>query len=147
MAIGVGSAEYVSTWGKFRCAYAKNARATTATAHSVEYASGLKAAASGSGLLRHIAKSSPSAYFYQPLFSNFYSPPFEEDRNALLLQGSTLYSSTVEFEAQLVGETVNLTGGSMVINSDLFTAGGFQNYADGSTDYGTITAIGKLTAF
>lgn len=147
MSIAVGSAQYVSTWGKFRCAYAKNARAFTATAHSVEYASGMKAAASGSGLIRHVAKFNPSAYFFQPLFHNLYSPPFDEDRNALLLTGASIYSSTVEFEAQMIGQTVTLTGGTMVINSDLFLAGGTQNYADGSFDYGTITAIGKLTAF
>lgn len=147
MAIAVGSAQYVSTWGKFRCTYAKNSRTTTATAHSVEYSAGMKSAAAGSGLIRHAAKFSPSAYFFQPLFQNFYSPPFEEDRNAMLLTGAGIYSSTVEFESQLIGETVTLTSGSMVINSSLFTAGGFQNYADGSIDYGTIVSIGKLTAF
>jgi hypothetical protein len=147
MAIAVGSAQYVSTWGKFRCTYAKNARAFTNAAHSVEYASGMKSAASGSGLIRHTAKFSPSAYFYQVLFQNSYSPPLEDDRNSMFLTGAGVFSSTTEFEAQLVGQTITLTGGSMTITSDLFTAGGTQNYADGTTDYGTITSIGNLTAF
>lgn len=147
MGVLVGSEEYVSTWAKMRCAYAMNSRAHVATANNVEYLSGLKSAEPGSGLIRHSAKTTLATYFYQPLFFNFYSPSFEEDRNAIYLQGANLYSSTVEFEAELVGQLINLTGGSMTISSALFSSAGFQDYADGSTDYGSITSIGKLTAF
>jgi hypothetical protein len=65
----------------------------------------------------------------------------------MILRPELFKSATVETEAQLIGETITLTGGSMVIDSSLFNSSGSQFYADGSIDYGTITAIGKLTAF
>lgn len=147
MALALGNAVNYSTWGKLRCAYSKNSRDCTVSNYNVTYNSGLKSAASGSGLVRIKHPVSNVSFYRQPNFANFYSIPSEEDRNAIYLTPELFGAATVETEAQLIGETITLTGGSMVINSDLFGTLGFQNYADGSIDYGTITAIGKLTPF
>jgi hypothetical protein len=147
MSIALGSAVNYSTWGKLRCAYSKNSRDCTVSNYNVTYNSGLKSSASGSGLIRIKHPFTNGSFYRQPNFANFYSPPFEEDANAIILTPESFGAATVETEAQLTGETITLTGGSMVINSTLFGSFGTQNYADGSVDYGTITSIGKLTAF
>ena len=140
-----------STWGRFRCAYSKNTpviRDCTVSQHNVTYNSGMKSASDGSGLIRFRSPDNDlTPASWQPDFTNLYSPPLESNSNVMILRPELFKSATVETEAQLIGETITLTGGSMVIDSSLFNSSGSQFYADGSIDYGTITAIGKLTAF
>jgi len=51
---------------------------------------------------------------------------------------------TTEDRDQLIGETVTFTSGSLVIDASAFTSAG---QSTGTPFLGTITAIGKLTAF
>jgi hypothetical protein len=137
-----------STWGKFRCAWCFQENfdyLVAADASSIEYLSGQKATAAGSGLIRW-NRGVQSNINQQPSISSYFSP---STTNRLFLVPSFPATgnaaATEEFEAVMVGETVTMVSGSATINSTLFDSG--IQVLGGSTPYGDITAIGNLTAF
>lgn len=148
MGILVGSAVSVSTWGKFRCAYGRNTSALTISAHSAQYESGFKSAAAGSGLIRINRSTVRSALYYQPTFNNTWTD-IPDNENIIAIFGGSQnvppYPATDEMAAELVGETMTLDNGSVIIASSLMALG-FQ-VEMGPPDLGSVVSIGKLSAF
>ncbi len=150
MSTSVGGSVNYSTWGKLRVAYGLDLSrtGTVIESHNSTYEHGLKAAASGSGLIRYgqTPPGARSTSFNQPVI---YSEPIPNPPGgySLSFQGGTgpnpENAYTVEFKNELLGETITGTGGSVTINNDLFGSG----QADTNPDLGDITAIGKLTVF
>lgn len=150
MSTSIGSSVNYSTWGKLRVAYGLDiARTgTLIQSHNSTYEHGLKAAASGSGLIRYGQKppGSRSTSFNQPVIVSDYIPN-PPGGYSLRFDGGTgpfeEHAYTVEFKNELLGETITGTGGSVTITSALFGVG----QSDTTPDLGDITAIGKLTVF
>jgi hypothetical protein len=147
MATALGASASVSTWGKFRCAWClqdNNNYLATFDTFSVEYLSGQKATAAGSGLIRW-NRGVQGAGFYQPSISNF----FVSGQNRIDIIPSDPITgnraATEEFEAVMVGQTVTMVSGSATISSTLFDSG--QQPIGGSTWYGDAINVGNLTAF
>lgn len=151
MSTSIGTSVNYSTWGKLRVAYGLDiARTgTLIQSHNSTYEHGLKAAASGSGLIRYGQKPPGTRFtsYNQPvIFSDFVpNPPGGYN---LFFNGGTgpleEHAYTVEFKDQLLGETITGTGGSVTITSALFV---YPGQSDTTPDLGDITAIGKLTVF
>lgn len=145
MGVLIGSAGAVSTWGKFRCAWCLQENFDyTATAFNIDYLSGQRATAAGHGFIRW-NRGEQASGDQQPSISNFFGgagnrlflvPSFPATGNG---------AATEEFEADMVGQTVNMTSGSAVIDSTLFDSG--IQVVGGATDYGPITDVGLLSAF
>lgn len=150
MATALGSSASVSTWGKFRCAYGINNAASTISTHDATYTSGFKSASAGSGLIRITTFGARSVFANQPTFKQQFTPAAPPDPAFNLVYifggaGTPSQPATQEVIAELTGETMTLTSGSLVINSGLFTT--FGQTDSTPTDLGPITSIGKLTAF
>lgn len=137
MATALGSGGY-ETWGKFRCVYCLNFFSDyDAYDFSIEYFTGEKASADGSGLIRFPRTVSP-----QPTFSSSFTGI--GGQNFLLLDPV----ATGEFESAMTGETVTLTGGTATIASGLFvgTTAGSQAIG-GTTNWAPVLSVGNMTAF
>ena len=144
----VGSEASVSTWGKFRCAYGLNTSDLTISAHSADYASGLKSAADGSGLIRIDKSTVRSAIYYQPTFNNTWTDIPDNENIIAILGGSQTvpqYPATDEVAEELVGETLSFDNGSVTIASSLMELG--SQIEMGPPDLGSVVSVGKLTAF
>lgn len=137
MATALGTANY-ETWGKFRCAYCLNFNVDLDSyAYSIDYYSGEKASADGSGLIRFPRVTSP-----QPTFASAFTGI--GGQNFLLLDPV----ATGEFESAMTGQTVTLTGGTATISSALFvgTTSGSQAIG-GTTNWSPVLSVGNLTGF
>jgi hypothetical protein len=148
MATALGSSASVSTWGKFRCAWCFDENfdyLPTVDSFSIEYLSGQKATAAGSGLIRW-NRGLQGISLQQPSISSNFSP---STTNRLFLipsfPATGNAAATEEFEAVMVGQTVTMVSGSGTINSTLFDSG--IQVLGGSTPYGDITNVGNLTGF
>lgn len=147
MGVLVGSSALVSTWGKFRCAWAFQENFDyiwSFDTFNIVYLSGQKAIAPGSGLIRW-NRGEQGINFQQPTIGNY----FVSGQNRLDLIPSDPVTgnraATEEFEADMIGQTVNMVSGSATISSTLFDSG--QQPIGGSTPYGDITDVGLLEAF
>ena len=147
MGVLVGSSALVSTWGKFRCAWAFQENFDyiwSFDTFNIEYFSGQKAIAPGSGLIRW-NRGEQGLNFQQPTIVNY----FVSGQNRLDLIPSDPVTgnraATEEFEADMIGQPVTMVSGSATINSTLFDSG--QQPIGGSTPYGDITDVGLLEAF
>ncbi len=148
MSTSIGTSVNYSTWGKLRVAYGLDTArtGTLIQSHNSTYEHGLKAAASGSGLIRYGQKppGSRTTSFNQPVIVSDYIPT---GGYSLRFDGGTgpseEHAYTVEFKNELLGETITGTGGSVTIASAMFGVG----QSDTTPDLGDLTAIGKLTVF
>ena len=145
MGVLVGSSASVSTWGKFRCAWClqENFDYTLSTdTFNIEYASGQKAIAAGTGLIRWNRGEQTEQ---QPSISNFFG---SLGNRLFLVPTSPTYgnqAATEEFEADMIGQTVTMVSGSATIDSTLFDTG--IQVVGGATSYGDITDVGLLESF
>jgi hypothetical protein len=143
----VGSSAPVSTWGKFRCAWCFQENfdyITSPDTFNIQYISGQKAIAAGSGLIRW-NRGEQSTINQQPSLSNFFGGA--GNRLFLVPSFSPLgnQAASEEFEADMVGQTVTMVSGSGTIDSTLFDTG--IQVLGGATPYGDITDVGLLEAF
>lgn len=147
MGVLVGSSASVSTWGKFRCAWCLQENynyATSPGGFNIEYLSGQKATAAGSGLIRW-NRGEQSNIDQQPSISNFFG---SLGNRLFLVPTSPTYgnqAATEEFEADMIGQTVTMVSGSATIDSTLFDTG--IQVVGGGTPYGDITDVGLLESF
>jgi hypothetical protein len=147
MATALGSSASVSTWGKFRCAWCLQENTNyfqTFDTFSIEYLSGQKATAAGSGLIRW-NRGVQGISNQQPSISNFFVSG--QNRIDIIPNLPVLgnQAATEEFEAVMIGQTVNMVSGSATISSTLFDSG--RQPIGGSTPYGDVTDVGNLTGF
>jgi len=102
----VGSAESVSTWGKFRCAISyKTPSDFEPNGNSVVYLNGLKSASPGNGLMR----SGPQFFYFSIEFFNIAFttgsfPPFALGNRMIANPATGILP--IETQDQLTGETV-----------------------------------------
>lgn len=151
MSVAIGDSTNYSTWAKLRVAYGLDiARVGTyISSYNSVYLNGLKSAANGSGLIRYgqTVPGARSEAFNQPvIYSDFVPTP--PGGYVLYFQGGTGPDAprafTVEFKDELLGETITGTGGTVTINTDLFTLTG---QSGAGPNLGAILSIGKLTIF
>jgi hypothetical protein len=167
MATGVGTAGYVSTWGKFRCVWClqENYDFPTFSDYNITYGSGQKASASGSGLIRYRPR--PLTPFFsdelQPTiwnqaYTDSFPPPIGGNRiysqpqvfSASSPTGVESEAVTDEAKAVMTGATVDfLDGRSTTITSALWDTGRqtWDGPGPSPTIAGDVVAIGNLTAF
>lgn len=158
----VGDSIGYSTWGKFRCAWCLQSNYDyTGSAFWITYNSGLKASATGSGLIRYV-----SWYYGDPnptIYNETYvitpgSPPFGGNRiysvpsqvSATSPTGLESAAVTDEARVQLTGETVSFSGGlSTTITSTLWDEAVYVWNGPMLSPplAGDVVSIGKLTAF
>lgn len=153
----VGGSARLSTWGKFRVTFARNARAVNSTtagyAYSIEYSTGLKADGDGSGWIR---KPPPydgrgSAIDWQPCFfaGTYYPPPTEEDPdpdpvgqvNLNRGQQSVLPPVSDELLDYLTGGTIYSDGGNATMDSTFWSNNSSALVASPAT---TVTSVDGL---
>jgi hypothetical protein len=141
----VGSSSSVSTWGKFRCAWCLESNYDYLVYDfTIEYYSGQKSAATGSGLIRW-PRGVQSISDQQPTILSamrsgnytFFMVPTDPT-----FPGT---AATTEFKNEMIGELVAVTGTSYALTSTFFDTGS-QNTGS-TTPLDPITSIGKLTAF
>ena len=149
MGLVIGEGFGPSTWGALRSVIFDGTLSGSPIAnsgdHNVEYDHGFKTTA-GNGFIRTD---------YGALYNNSGTPQFGPNFNAFITSGinakfaSEYQTSNVgmlvdEDRAQLTGETVVLSSGSITMAASAFVSP-FQSFTATSTP--TITSIGKLTAF
>ena len=155
----VGGSARLSTWGKFRVTFARNARASgffSGYAFSIEYDSGLKADGDGSGWIRK-----PPPDFgrgnnidWQPCFfaGTYYPPPTEEDPDpdpvgeVILNRGqqSVLPPVSDELLDYLTGGTIYSDGGNATMDSAFWSNNSSALVASPAT---TVTSVDGLVDF
>jgi hypothetical protein len=145
MGVLVGSTASVSTWGKFRCAWCLQENfdyTLSSDTFNIEYATGQKAIAGDTGLIRW---NRGEQSIQQPSISNFFGSL--GNRLFLVPTDPTFgnQAASEEFEADMIGQTVTMTSGSATIDSTLFDTG--IQVLGGGTPYGDITDVGLLEAF
>lgn len=155
MATGVGTAAYVSTWGKFRCTMILNDSTGSAGFDAYDYSidyltgvDGVKASASGSGLIRYPRFNVSTNFAQQPSIYSAYSgliPPIGNRLQGVPGNGTNGFLMPTEVRTQLEGQTVTLTGLSATLNSTFFTTN--TQFIGGTLPAQPITAIGNLTGF
>ena len=149
MGLVIGEGFGPSTWGALRSVIFNGTLSGSPIANSgdynVEYDHGFKTT-DGNGFIRTD---------YSALYLNSGAPQFGPNFNAYITSGinakfaSEYQTSNVgmlvdEDRAQLTGETVVLSSGSITMAASAFVSP-FQSFTATSTP--TITSIGKLTAF
>ena len=149
MGLVIGEGSGPSTWGALRSVIFDGTLSGSPIAnsgdHNVEYDHGFKTTA-GNGFIRTD---------YGALYNNSGTPQFGPNFNAFITSGinakfaSEYQTSTVgmlvdEDRAQLTGETVVMSSGSITMAASAFVSP-FQSFTATSTP--TINTIGKLTAF
>lgn len=141
------------TWGSLRSIIFNGTIITTAAggSHNIEYQQGFKTAA-GNGYVR----TDYSGLYQGNLVGGpnitasglTASPPLSELASYYSFNGLASASGMLvnEDRAQLTGETVTMSSGTVTITSAAFVAPTYQTYSAYNASE-TITAIGKLTAF
>lgn len=107
MATAVGSAQAVSTWGKFRHVWSyKFPSDYQSGGNWIDFPNGLKSASAGSGLIRGSpwGAFAPGVELFNQGFTTGSSPPFPLG-NRMVASPLTGYA-TLETQAELTGETV-----------------------------------------
>ncbi len=157
----VGSANRVSTWGKFRCVMAYNGNVDyTFRANNINYGSGVKSAATGSGLIRYVPWNSTNLPGpRQPHISNTaYSPSPGLTSNQLYTVPPAYTSpldytqesraATIEVQNELNGETVTFSNGMITTIDPILWSTNRQTWMTSSTfSWPDITSVGKLASF
>jgi len=165
----VGNSAALSTWGKFRCVWCLqlNYDYTNASDFDITYASGQKASADGSGLIRWKPRPIVVPYFadqIQPSIFNVgfidfsFSPPQGGNRiftDTKVVSGTspTGFESnavTEEARAQLTGELVTFFDTRTTAITSIFWDEARYTWNGpvvSATAAGDVVSIGKLTAF
>lgn len=157
----VGSAGRVSTWGKFRCVMKYNNNGGyTYEDNNIEYESGVKSAATGSGLIRYVPWNSTSLPGpRQPDISNAaYSPSSGLTSNQLYTVPPAYTSpldytqesqaATIEVQDELNGETVTFSNAETATIDEELWSTNRQTWMTSSTySWPDVSSIGKLTTF
>lgn len=157
MALIIGLGFGPSTWGALRSIVINGTLAGSPIAvggdHNVEYDHGFKTTA-GNGFVRtdysalylnSATKASGPNFVASGLTA---SPPLSELGSYYAINGAGSASGMLvnEDRAQLTGETVTMSSGTVTITSSAFVGPTYQTYSAYNVAE-TITAIGKLTAF
>jgi hypothetical protein len=148
MSFLIGGSGPFSTWGKLRCTYARNTwdPDTNISAYNSTYINGLKSAADGSGLIRIANYGTRSVAVNHPRMRSSST----EDYYEIFTQGGPLsppVPMTVDVGLELIGETMTLDGGSVILTSDFCTYPSYLQTGDFSGTPGNIVSVGKLLAF
>jgi hypothetical protein len=140
MGILVGDVEIASTWGRFRTAIANQDESLINRAHNIEFLSGFKAD-TGNGFLRFDPQTR-IAFISQPVVAiGDYG-----GGDAFIFEQSWFPGViTEDDQVQLLGQTVNATGGSFNITTDAFNSNLGQSVIGIAT--APIIDIGLLTPF
>lgn len=154
MATAVGASTAVSTWGKFRCAMILNDSTRSAGFDAYDYSidyltgvDGVKAAASGSGLIRYPRFTQVVNFAQQPSIYSAYSgliPPIGNRLQGVPGNSTNGFLMPAEVRTELEGQTVTLTGLSATLSSTFFTTN--TQFIGGGSPAQPIVSVGNLTA-